>query len=81
VNTERSRLFVAYNHARRAAKTGRLERRRLDRALGLALRKDQTPRYHTTLHGCSCRDAEIHPGAICKHRLKLMLVLRASRDS
>lgn len=80
MNTERSRLFVAYNHARRAAKAGRLEKRRLDRALGLALRKDQRPRYHTTLHGCSCRDAEIHPRAWCKHRLALALRRKAEAE-
>jgi len=73
----RSALFVAYNKARAAAKAGKLERRRLNRALGLAMRKAYVPTYHTTLRGCSCRDAEIHPGVICKHRLSLMLKKRA----
>jgi len=80
VNAERSRLFVAYNHARRAAKLGRLEKRRLDRALGLAMRRDQTPKYHTTLRGCSCRDAEIHPSVWCKHRLALALRRKAEAE-
>ena len=74
---ERSRLFRVYNAARHAATLGRLERRRLDRALGLALRTDQTPRYHTTLRGCSCRDREIHPTIWCKHMLSLALRRKA----
>lgn len=76
----RSRLFVVYNKARHAVALGRLERRRLDRALGLALRNDQTPRYHTTLRGCSCRDAEIHPRVWCKHRLALALRRNAEEN-
>jgi len=80
VKAFRSRLFAVYNKARHAVALGRLERRRLDRALGLALRKHQMPKYHTTLRGCSCRDAEIHPGTICKHRLCLMLKKRAEAE-
>jgi hypothetical protein len=76
----RSRLFVAYNAARRAAKAGRLDKRRLDRALGLALRKTYTQTYTTTLRGCSCRDAEIHPGVWCKHRLALALRRKAEAE-
>jgi hypothetical protein len=75
--SDRSRLFRVYNAARHAVSMGRLERRRLDRALGLALRKDQTPRYHTTLRDCSCRDREIHPSVWCKHMISLALRRRA----
>lgn len=75
--SDRSRLFRVYNAARHAVSMGRLEKRRLDRALGLAMRRDQTPKYHTTLRGCSCRDAEIHPSVWCKHRLALALRRKA----
>jgi hypothetical protein len=74
----RSTLFAAYNHARRAAAIGQLERGRLNRALGLAMRRDQTPRYVTTLAACSCPDHwHRGPRVICAHRLKLMLLARA----
>ena len=73
----RSSLFAAYNRARHAAKEGAIDPRRLNRALGLALRKEPASGYHTTLRSCDCRDAEIHPRVICKHRLALMLKRRA----
>jgi len=41
------------------------------------MRKSYVSTYWTTLRGCSCRDAEIHPRVICKHRLALMLRKRA----
>lgn len=74
----RSALFRAYNHARRAAREGRIDRARLNRALGLALRKANGKTYRTSLRGCDCRDAQLHPYVICKHRLALMLQKRAA---
>jgi len=74
----RSSLFAVYNRARRAARQGRLDRGRLDRALGLAMRKDQTARYCTDVRACSCPDAayrlRVSP---CKHRIAVMLEVRA----
>jgi hypothetical protein len=77
----RSMLFAAYNRARHAAAIGRLERGRLDRALGLAMRRDQEPRYETTLTGCTCMDAQIHPATWCKHRIWLALKRKAGLAS
>jgi hypothetical protein len=76
----RSALFRVFNKARHAASVGRLERRRLNRALGLAMRKAYVPAYRTTLRGCSCRDAEMHPGVWCKHRLALALRRKAEAE-
>lgn len=72
---DRSALFTAYNRGRRAAREGRIERRRLDRALGLAQRKAASPNYRTDLRACSCPDFSFRGARIhfCKHQLALAL--------
>ena len=69
--TTRSHLFTAYNAARTLARTGLIDRNRLDRALGVAQRIEPRP-YVTTADDCNCPDARIRH-AVCKHRLALLL--------
>lgn len=65
---KKSSVFSRYNALRRTAPdTGRL-----NRALGIALRKDQEPRYRTTPTSCDCPDAT-YSRQVCKHRIALML--------
>lgn len=72
----RSRLFSAYNCAKgMVADTGRL-----NRALGVAMRKEARP-YDTTPDGCTCPDWSMrlrYTGQPCKHMLSLALKAVAS---
>lgn len=75
----RTEIFKAYNRARAAAHAGRLEPGRVNRALGLTLRKGAWAHrpYQTTLTSCDCFDSR--RGAICKHRIALMIQARAKQ--
>ena len=64
----KSGLFRRYNRLRYL---GLIERRRLNRALGMALRQIIRP-YTTTLYTCDCPDSQ-YRGLVCKHRAALML--------
>jgi len=66
----RSALFRAYNRYRH--KTA--DTKRLNRALGLAQRKEGRP-YQTSPEDCNCPDQECrrHLGIVCKHRLAVIL--------
>ena len=68
----RSALFVAYNAARGLAAKGYFDMDRLNRALGLAQRKEPRP-YNTTVNDCDCPDNLCRPSVVCKHRLAKML--------
>ena len=72
----KSALFTAYN----AAKALGLERRRLNRALGLAQRRRGCSDYVTTADQCSCPDAK-YRGIVCKHRIAKALEALAGRDN
>lgn len=67
----KSGLFRAYNVARAS---GRIDRKRLDKALGIAQRRERHP-YITTLTFCSCPDFQIRlqGRGPCKHQYALML--------
>ncbi len=69
-------LMRSYQAARKVAKTGEagIEIKRLNKALGLAMRKNYDREYVTSTQACNCPDKR---GYICKHRLALMLVGRA----
>ena len=75
-NEERSALFTAYNQARPLTKQGRIERGRLDRGLGLALRRAKYyhEKYGTGLTHCGCPDTLYRPAVLCKHRIALQLI-------
>jgi hypothetical protein len=68
----KSQLFSAYNAARHLAAGGFIDRKRLDRALGVCQMRTE-PEYHTTLDGCDCKDSQYRPHLTCKHRLALIL--------
>ena len=64
-------LFISYNIAKKQAKIGLLDGTILNRALGVAQRKEPRP-YDTTLDGCSCPDHGYRHRP-CKHMTALML--------
>ena len=71
----KSALFSIYNVART-----KVERGRVNRALGLLQRKDgghsKFQQYHTTLAHCDCTDFA-YKDRWCKHQLALALQKRA----
>lgn len=70
----RSALFTAYNAAKDLDFT---DKGRLNRALGLAQRRNAQERYITTTTACSCPDAKYNHGKPCKHRTALLLRMAA----
>ncbi len=68
----RSALFAAYNAAKALAAAGQLDQARLNRALGIAQRKQEAERYVTTAYACSCPDNRIRH-VLCKHSIALVL--------
>lgn len=80
-DSESSALFTAYNKVRPLAKRGRIEQGRLDRGLGLALRRAKYyhEKYGSTLTSCGCPDTLYRPGFVCKHRIAIQL-LELARD-
>ena len=73
----KSQIWTVYNHARAAANRGKIDPKRLNRALGLAQSKTPRP-YATTIHSCNCQDHTRHPEIACKHILEAMLIYRAT---
>jgi len=71
-------LFKIYNKARKAAREGKLDIKRLNRALGILQSKNYTKSYVTTIRACSCPDWCNHPGQPCKHMIAEMIKYRAS---
>lgn len=67
-------LFRAFNAMRGMARQGYFEAGRLNRALGVAQRKENRP-YHTTVEDCDCMDKECRRfmPVTCKHQLAEML--------
>ena len=67
-------LMKAYNALKKESLTNsHVEIGRLNRALGIAMRKEKYDRYGTTWTGCLCPDDQHRSQFICKHRLALML--------
>ena len=73
--TDKSNLFVAYNKARSAARHGKLDLARVNRALGVAQAKSERP-YNSTVNSCDCPDHR-KTGKPCKHMIAKMLEVRA----
>ena len=76
--SDRSKLFGAFNRLRAYSRRhpGVLDVRRVNRALGVAQRKQPRP-YETTVSGCTCMDW------LCRHRsagpCKHILAIRLAR--
>jgi hypothetical protein len=66
-------LWMAFNCLRPLAKERHIDTGRLNRALGLAQRRDQATEYETTLDSCTCDDSFFRPSQVCKHRLAALL--------
>ena len=77
---ELSKLMRCYHRARKAIKAGKLNPTldRLNKGLGLAMRKEYARPYQTTINACTCPDHARHPGQWCKHQLALALIVRAT---
>ena len=60
-----SRLMTTYNAARRL----HLDRGRLNRALGICMRRTapELDTYRTSCTSCQCPDYRYHGAALCKH--------------
>lgn len=76
--TNRSDLFTVYNLARPVARSGRIDAKRLNRALGLAQSSQahQTATfmvYQTTTISCKCADST-NRKLTCKHMLAKQLL-------
>lgn len=74
----KSEIFTQYNKARSAARLGKLDPKRVDRALGVAQLKVQ-PEYLTTTKSCSCEDHSRHPSIACKHMIAKMIEVKVAR--
>ena len=78
VKFNRSQLFSVYNKARAAARQGKLDEGRVNRALGILQSNtgaDRISKYQATGRGCSCPDSQ--HGHTCKHRIALWIAKRA----
>lgn len=75
----KSELFSMYNKARAAAKHGKLEAGRVNRALGILQTKDYISKYHTTIKSCDCEDHKRHQ-VPCKHMVALMIERRIAQE-
>jgi len=75
-----SGIMKAYQSAKKAIKSGALKSDlgRLNRALGLAMRKTYDRPYCTGESECSCPDCTYRGRQfVCKHQLRRMLMIRA----
>lgn len=78
-NMTKSELFTQYNKARAAAKHGKLDVARVNRALGIAQSKNRENKYQTTIKSCTCKDHELHPAVACKHMVAKMIEVKVER--
>ena len=75
----KSAIFTTYNKARKAARQGKIDGKRLNRVLGILLSKSYPHQYNTTIKTCDCPDSRRHPEIVCKHRLAAMIQVRISQ--
>lgn len=71
---KQSGLFTAYNVARGLARKGKLEPKRVNRALGIAQSNDPSNPYGCTATMGKCPDARNRPGVTCKHQIAAALL-------
>ena len=79
----KSQAMTWYNKARQAAKSGKLDPERVNRAFGILQARDGNERmekYQTTTTNCTCPDhARTHKA--CKHMIARMMEVRASEPA
>ncbi len=75
VKPTRSELMSWYNRARSAARRGKLDIERVNRAFGW-LEKKAPHIYETTIKSCSCPDHHNKPAIACKHMIGIMILSR-----
>ena len=75
----KSQLFTTYNKACKAAREGKIDGKRLNRALGILLSKSYPHQYNTPIKPCDCPDSRRHPEIVCKHRLAAMIQVRMNQ--
>lgn len=73
-----SEIMTVYNKARAAARAGKLDEKRVNRALGLLMSKNSNRPYNTTVKSCDCPDHAIYRNT-CKHMIKNMMQVRISQ--
>ena len=73
----KSEIFTQYNKARSAAKHGKLDAGRVNRALGIAQSKSPQ-KYVTTIKTCTCEDHKRH-STPCKHMIAKMIEVKIER--
>lgn len=81
MNLTRSQLFSTYNRARAAARQGKLDLKRANKALSILQSKNGAARlqkYHTTTRSCGCPDRAYRHGLVaCGHMIAVMIARRA----
>lgn len=75
----KSEIFTQYNKARAAARQGKLDPKRVNRALGIAQTKAPEQKYVTTIKTCNCIDHQQHPSVACKHMIARMIEVKVER--
>lgn len=73
----KSEIFTQYNKARKAAREGKLDLARVNRALGVAQLKLARP-YATTIKSCTCPDY-LKTNKPCKHMIAKMIEAKVSK--
>ena len=76
----KSQLMSVYNKARTAARQGKLDPARVNRAFGILQAKDagaHLSKYGATVKSCTCID-HARTGKPCKHMIAQMIVTRAA---
>lgn len=74
----KSEIFSQYNKARAAAKNGKLDPNRTNRALGVLMSKSTRP-YTTTTKSCNCPDRVRNTTTACKHMIAKMIEVRVAQ--
>ncbi len=74
----KSEIFSMYNKARAAARKGKLEAKRVNRALGILQTKQHDQKYNTTINSCNCEDHKRH-AVPCKHMVAKMIEVKVER--
>jgi hypothetical protein len=78
----KSQTFQLYNKAKAAARNGKLDEMRVNRALSVlqsADGEDTMKKYRTTINTCNCQDRKHHPHQACKHMIAAMVIFRANQ--
>jgi hypothetical protein len=70
--------MAVYNKARTAARAGKLDARRVNKAFGILQSKAKRP-YRSTIIGCDCPDRKFNSDVPCKHMIACMMERRISQ--